>query len=190
MELFVVRANPNGCFASIRINQPKISFAAKSLKQFLNRGCVAIRNGAIGSNKKQHDDPSRRRLKWIDRFAVQVLCKSALHRLRNAERRAKSRTKEYNANNSKHRYLREVHGGGNSPNSSTNPNSTRFARSGALARNNLHNREHIRKSMSGYRANAGSNSSASIDRGPRCAQSQRKRPLYKNSSKKWKIARR
>jgi hypothetical protein len=82
VKLFVVGTNPSGRFAAQ--NQPKIGFAVEFSMQVLNCGCVAIRNGAIGSNKQQHDDSSIGRLERIKSFAVQILRKSALHRLRNA----------------------------------------------------------------------------------------------------------
>lgn len=151
VELFVVRANASGCFAGVRINQPKVRFAMKFFMQFLNGGRVTVRNGAIGSNKKQHDDSSVGRLEWIDSFAVEIFRPYALPRLRNAKRRAKSTTQKRNANNPEHRYLQEVHGGGNSPPGSSKPQfyTFRLLQSSSTM---TYITEHIRKSMPGYRA--------------------------------------
>src|SRR5258708_20396700 len=105
MELFIVRANASGGCAGVRINQPKICFAMKCLLKLLNRRRIAIRNGTIGSNKKQHDDPPLGRLEWINSFAIQILRPSLLPGLRNAKWHTKSKTQKCDANNFKHRYL-------------------------------------------------------------------------------------
>src|ERR1700756_5031550 len=115
MELFIVRANANGCFAGVRINQPKICFAMKFFLQLLHRRGIAIRNGAIGSNKKQHDDPPLGRLEWINSFAIQILRPSLLPGLRSAKWHTKSNPQKCDANNFKQRYWRRVHGGWKSP---------------------------------------------------------------------------
>src|SRR5258708_20049048 len=99
MELFIVRANANGCFAGVRINQPKICFAMKFFLKLLNRRRIAIRNGTIGSNKKQHDDPPLGRLEWINSFAIQILRPSLLPSLRNANSHTKSKTQKFKPNN-------------------------------------------------------------------------------------------
>src|SRR6266481_3560035 len=125
MELFVVRANASGCFAGVRINQPKIRFAVKTFMQLLNRRRVASGDGAIGANKEQYHNSSLGRLEGIDGFAVQILRPCALHRLQNAWLRANDTRQKYNAHNFAHRYLREVHGGGKAP--CKQLNSTRFA---------------------------------------------------------------
>src|ERR1700746_1810100 len=105
MELFIVRANANGCFAGVRINQPKICFAMKFFLKLLNRRRIAIRNGAIGSHKKQHDAPPRGRLEWSKSFPIQILRPSLLPGPRNAKWHTKSKTQKCDANNFKHRHL-------------------------------------------------------------------------------------
>jgi len=109
MELFIMGSNTAGRFAGIRVHQPKVCFAPKFFMQPANCRCVAIRNGAIGANKKQYHQLSGGRPERINRFAVPDSRRCASHGLRNTWQRSTIRKTRMPCNNSEHRYLRGIH---------------------------------------------------------------------------------
>jgi len=112
MELFVMRSNTAGRFAGIRVHQPKVCFAPKFFMQLANCRCVAIGNGAIGSNEEQYHYTTASGREWINRFAVQILRRCASLGLRNTWQRSKSTKQKCHANNFAHRYLQGIHNSG------------------------------------------------------------------------------